>query len=135
MKRILILLAAALTIAACHPETGFDKTQIADATVRMSVKKSEVFSYDELKCQMSYNKSLKQFRAGTDNMSDYFVVKMSAVPTRSGQTLSADVEWTTSTSINTLLSVPFEVVQMDSDNNAWLWSARQDISVVIRILQ
>lgn len=135
MKRILIMMTVAMALVACHKENGFDKTQITDSTVRMCVGKSEVFRYDGLKCQMSYNKSLRQFRAGTDTMSDYFVMKMSAVPVSAGQTLTADVEWTTSTRINTLSGVTFEVVQVDSDSNAWLWSARQEMSVVIRILQ
>lgn len=135
MKRILIIMAAALLTVACHKDTGFDKTQIADATVRMSVKKNEVFRYDEYKSQMSYNKSLKQFRAGDDKMSEYFLIQMSAVPVRAGQTFTADLEWTTSSGVSSLSSVPFEVVQMGADNTAWLWSARQDISMVVEILQ
>lgn len=131
----MIMLAAAIMAVACNKDNGFDKEQIVDATVRMSVKKSEVFRYDDLKCQMAYNKALRQFRAGTDNMSDYFQMKMSAVPVKAGQALNADLEWTTSTSINNLASVPFEVIQVDADNNAWLWSARQEISVVIKVLQ
>lgn len=135
MKKLLIIIAAVMMAVACQKETGFDKTQITDSTVRLLVSKSEVFRYDELQCQMAYNKSLKQFRAGTDNMSDYFIVKMSAVPTKAGQSLTADMEWTTSSSINNLSAVPFEVVQMDADNNAWLWSSKQDISLVLKILQ
>lgn len=135
MKRLITMISVAMMAVACHKDTGFDKAEMLDSTVRMCVKRSEVFRYDDLKCQMAFNKSLKQFRAGTDNMSDYFLMKMSAVPAKAGQTLSADMEWTTSSNINNLSAVQFEVIQMDSDNNAWLWSARQDISVVVKILQ
>ena len=135
MKRLLIIIAAAMALAACHKISGFDKAQIADSTVRICVKKSEAFRYDALKCQMSFNKSLRLFRAGTDTMSDYFIIKMSAVPQSAGQIITADLEWTTPTGVNSQSGVSFEVVQVDSDNNAWLWSARQEISVVMKVLQ
>lgn len=135
MKRLLIIISAAMMLAACHKDSGFDKAQIADPTPRLCVKKKEAFRYDGLKCQMSFNKSLRQFRAGTDTMSDYFIVKMSAVPQSAGQIITADLEWTTPTGVNSQSGVSFEVVQVDSGNNAWLWSSRQDLSVVIKVLQ
>ena len=109
--------------------------RLADSTVSLSVGPTDVFVYKDLTCQMVWNSTLKQFRAGTDNMSDYFQIKLSDIPSSSGQTLTGDVSWTTSSSVNSLSDLPFEVIQVDSDGNAWLWCRKQRMAMVIRMLR
>ena len=136
-RRLLAILLVIVTVmpVGCNRKGSYDKALLLDNTVCLMVKKSTVFSYDPLTCQMAYNKSTRQFRAGTDTMSDYFTVRLSSVPSSSGQTVTGDVTWTTSSSVSSLSGVTFEVEQVDSDGNVWLWSSRQEIAAVVKILR
>lgn len=128
-------MTAALLLAACTPNNGFDKTRLADPTVSLSVRHSDVFVYDDIKCQMVYDQKTRSFTAGTDTMSDYFTLTLSSVPTSSGQTVTGDISWTTDSSVSSHAGLTFEVVQVDMNGTAWLWNARQEIAVVISVLR
>ena len=131
----MVVIIAALALVSCHKGNGYDKARLADGTVSLSVGGATAFVYNPLTCQMAWNGATRQFRAGTDNMSDYFVVKLSSVPSASGQTMTGDLTWTTSSSVSSLSALPLEVMQVDGEGTVWLWSQKQKAAIVMKVLR
>lgn len=132
-RRTLVLLAAAvLLFAACNPEREMNAFSTGE-DVRLVVGNAEQFVYDPAFCQMAYNRDKGQFRAHTDNTSDFFIANMSATPVSLGQSITADITWTTSDDIVSRKNLTLEVIRLEGDK-VWLWSKSGHIGLTIRIL-
>ena len=92
-----------------------------------------VFSYDPSTCQISYNPTLRQFRVMNDNMSGYYMVTCSDLPSAPGQKLTATVRWSTGTSVQTLSDIQLKVEKVEGDQ-IWLWSSRRRLAVSVRVI-
>ena len=92
------------------------------------------FVYDPLNCQLAFSRDRKEFRAHTDNMSDFFVATLSDIPVAGGQRILADLVWTTSREVLTRKNLTLEVVRIEGDQ-FWLWSNSGRIGLCIRILE
>ena len=95
---------------------------------------SIAFSYEPNTCQLAFSRDLREFRAYTDTMSDFFVASFSQVPAELGQRLTADLVWTTERDVLTRKNLTLEVVRLEGDM-VWLWSASGRIGLVVRILE
>ena len=137
MRKILpIILCFLLSLAflsGCNRD-GFSKSELESPDVRLSVKGSEVFGYVAGSSQMALNRGRKEFRAGTDTMSDYFLLRMSELPRETGQALTGTLQWTTSDDIVNRSGLSFKVERIADDGTVWLWCASQKITVVMRLL-
>lgn len=126
---ILALVLAAL--AGCRTET-LSEEFIEDRTPRMEIKGYTTFLYDPLKCQIGFNQDKCEFRVHTDNMSDFFIVRLSEMPSSENQILDGTAQWTTGDDLHNK-KTSFSVLKMDGDR-IWLWSAESSIAVVVQIL-
>lgn len=126
---ILTLVLAAL--AGCRTET-LSEEFIEDRTPRMEIKGYTTFLYDPLKCQIGFNQDKCEFRVHTDNMSDFFIVRLSEMPSSENQILDGTAQWTTGDDLHNK-KTSFSVLKMDGDR-IWLWSAESSIAVVVQIL-
>lgn len=126
---ILALVLAALT--GCRTET-LSEEFIEDRTPRMEIKGYTTFLYDPLKCQIGFNQDKCEFRVHTDNMSDFFIVRLSEMPSSENQILDGTAQWTTGDDLHNK-KTSFSVLKMDGDR-IWLWSAESSIAVVVQIL-
>lgn len=126
---ILALVLAALT--GCRTET-LSEEFIEDKTPRMEIKGYTTFLYDPLKCQIGFNQDKCEFRVHTDNMSDFFIVRLSEMPSSENQILDGTAQWTTGDDLHNK-KTSFSVLKMDGDR-IWLWSAESSIAVVVQIL-
>lgn len=126
---ILALVLAALT--GCRTET-LSEEFIEDRTPRMEIKGYTTFLYDPLKCQIGFNQDKCEFRVHTDNMSDFFIVRLSEMPSSENQVLDGTAQWTTGDDLHNK-KTSFSVLKMDGDR-IWLWSAESSIAVVVQIL-
>jgi len=137
MKHPAIILSFILSIClflSCNKDDGaYDKQFLKDDTIRMEVSHSDVLRYDPMLCQESYNRIKNSFCVGNDTMSDFFSVKLSELPSESGQMITGSLMWTTSSSIRKEDSVALEVVKLEGDR-VWLWSSSAVIGVVVRFL-
>ena len=88
--RIICALCLVLAAAGCNRD-GFNKSDLEITDVCLRVKGEEVFAYIPYATQMSLNRGRKEFRAGTDTMSDYFLLKMSELPREHGQVFTGEV--------------------------------------------
>lgn len=126
---ILALVLAALT--GCRTET-LSEEFIEDRTPRMEIKGYTTFLYDPLKCQIGFNQDKCEFRVHTDNMSDFFIVRLSEMPSSENQILDGTAQWTTGDDLHNK-KTSFSVLKMDGDR-IWLWSAESSIAAVVQIL-
>ena len=102
--------------------------------IRLMVGGSIPFTYEPNTCQLSFSRDRKEFRAHTDNMSDFYAVRFTELPTIQGQTVTADLTWTTERDVLTRKNLTLEVVRIEGDQ-FWLWSNSGRIGLCIRILE
>lgn len=131
---IMGLIAVALLSVSCDKGDGFDKDELKSSEVCLKVKETAAFIYQPSTCQMAFNRGRREFRAGLDNMSDYFSITMSEIPADAGQMLTASLTWTTHDDVRSLQSQPFKVEEISDDGTVWLWCARHKTLAVIKIL-
>jgi len=128
-----IFLLCVLVLAGCQDErqrAAFCENE----GVRLLVGGSIVFNYEPNTCQLAFSRDLREFRAFTDSMSDFFVAEFSQVPATEGQRLSANLIWTTEREVLTRKNLTLEVVRLEGDM-VWLWSNAGRIGLVVRILE
>lgn len=133
LLRILLVLSALLLLAGCQDErqrAAFCENE----GVRLLVGGSIAFSFEPNSCQLAFSRDLREFRAYTDTMSDFFVATFSQVPSQLEQRLTADLVWTTEREVLTRKNLTLEVVRLEGDM-VWLWSASGRIGLVVRILE
>ena len=131
--RILLLVSALLLLAGCQDER--QRAAFCEIEgVRLLVGGSIAFSYEPNSCQLAFSRDLREFRAYTDTMSDFFVATFSAVPSVPEQRLTADLVWTTEREVLKRKNLTLEVVRLEGDM-VWLWSASGRIGLVMRILE
>ena len=102
--------------------------------IRLMVGGSIPFTFEPNTCQLSFSRDRKEFRAHTDNMSDFYAVRFTELPTIQGQTVTADLTWTTERDVLTRKNLTLEVVRIEGDQ-FWLWSNSGRIGLCIRILE
>lgn len=133
IQLLLLLLLSAPVFPACNRD-GFDKSDFDISEACLKVRGSVVFAYTPGSSQMALNRGRKEFRAGTDTMSDYFLLRMSELPRETGQALTGTLQWTTSDDIVNRSGLSFKVERIADDGTVWLWCASQKITVVMRLL-
>lgn len=130
-SRLLLISALALTLCSCQQNT-FTPEFLEDDTIRMEVGKNAVFTYDPTTCQYAYNTGRCEFRAHTDNVSNYFIVKLDHRPAAENEEVTATyLEWIERRGTDKVKkNVTLQVVKLEGDN-IWLWSSRENIRLSI----
>ena len=132
MKKALIILSACLLLCSCVDDR-FIEPFVQKNVVTMEQEGNPVFRYDPLTCQLSFNRDRCEFRASTDNMSDYFVLVLDEIPSEKEQKVTGTLTWTTPTDIYMKKNATFEAVRLEGDM-IWLWSHSGHIGLVVRML-
>jgi hypothetical protein len=96
-------------------------------------KGKTLFTYNPNTCQLSFNRGKRQFRVQTDDMQDFYMLTLSAMPTSEGQELTGTLMWTTRDEVNAIKNVAFSVKKVEGDK-IWLWTRNGKIGVVVRVL-
>lgn len=132
MKHWAVIFAVVLaTFAGCKSE-NLSEEFVLDRTPRMEIKGYTTFLYDPLTCQVGFNQENCEFRVHTDNMSDFFIVRLNEMPSGENQIIEGTAQWTTGDDLHNK-KTRFSVVKMDGDR-IWLWSAESRIAVVVQAL-
>ena len=133
VRILLPLLLLVMTISCCREKDNTDPAFLASEDLGLTIAGKALFSFDPLTCQASFNRGRRQFRLSTDTMSDYVVATLSEVPSEKGQTVSADLRWTTERDIRTKKVSAFKVVKIES-GKVWLWNKGEKIGLCLKIL-
>ena len=134
MRKLLIVFAVALAAAACGKKVEMDPVLYESDEISLMVKGKKVFSYTEGTMQLSTNPVLGQFRAGNDDMTQFFVLSYGTRPREKGQELKGDVEWTSGNSVKKTTGLTFKVEKLDANTGlVWLWCASDKTGAVIKL--
>jgi len=136
MRRIKTIIAGLVLLCAlpaCIQEGTYTPEFLTDNTLRMAVGKTDVITFNPLNCQYAFNTDKLEFRLHTDNMSDYFIVRLQAEPTKEDQIITAGLlRWTSPTGADEVRkNIALQVVKMD-DDVVWLWYSRESIKMTVR---
>jgi hypothetical protein len=132
MKKIFPLLAMLLIVCACNDDKFIEPFVNSDE-LRLVQKGKTLFTYNPNTCQISFNREKRQFRVQTDDMQDFYMLTLSAMPTSEGQELTGTLMWTTRDEVNAIKNVAFSVKKVEGDK-IWLWTRNGKIGVVVRVL-
>ena len=136
MRKLLyiILLTTLSVLTACEKKVEMDPELYNSDQVSLMFKGKKVFTFTEGTMQLGYNRSLRQFRAGNDDMSSYFVITCSELPTTVGQEIRGEIKWTSGSSVKTASGITFKVEKYEDTGLVWLWCAADKTGAVIKIL-
>lgn len=133
MRKLAALVLAAVLLCGCDDSRRINAF-VENNDIRLQVGSTVNFRYDPLECQLAFSRDRREFRAQTDNTSDYYSIVFSEIPSQHGQHVSADLTWTTPMDILTRDNLSLEVVRIEGDM-VWLWSSSGRIGVSIKLLE
>ena len=133
MRRLAAFLAIAVLLCGCN-DTRKRNAFVENNDIRLQIGSTIQFRYDPLTCQLAFSRDRREFRAQTDNTSDYYSIVLSEIPANIGQRVSGDLTWTTETDILTRDDLDLEVLRIEGDQ-VWLWSSSGRTGVMIKLLE
>ena len=130
---IAALLALLVLPVGCEPQTVYTPEFLTDSTLRMEVGKQEILTYNPITCQTALNLHRCEFRMHTDNMSEYFIIRFSSMPSEEGESVTVEsLVWTNPSGTDqTRKNITLEVVKLEGDI-AWLWNSRESSRMTVR---
>ena len=126
-------LSCCLLLCSCEGSKA-DPEFITTTDCNLRVNGNVVFTFDPLTCQVAFNREKCEFRANTDNMSDYYCVTLRSVPTAEDQKVKGSITWTSKSDLVTRKDLSFVVKKVDRAGRMWLWCRKERIGVVIQAL-
>ena len=132
-KYLYIIALIPLLLARCKEKVDMDLDMYNSEQVSLMVKGKKVFTYTEGTGQLGYNRSLRQFRAGNDDMTSFFVLTLDELPRQEGQEIRGGVQWTSGSSVKST-NLTFKVEKYDGTGLVWLWNATDKTGAVVKIL-
>ena len=88
--RIFTLMLICIAASSCQG-SKVDPEFVGTNTTGLTVKGQKVFVFDSMNCQTSFKRESCEYRSFTDNMSDYYCVKLDYVPTEHGQKVKGEL--------------------------------------------
>lgn len=132
-KRIIYIMAIMLAATACIDNT-LDQVLLVREDISLSIREQVLMSFDENTCQLGYNSARNEYRVYDENLANWYILRCSAQPTSEGQTVKADLEYTTEKDVKSLTNLEFSVEKTSSDGLVWLWNKERKIGIVIKNL-
>lgn len=127
---VLIALACA---CGCN-QYDIDEILISRDEVSLTVKGEPVFLFEPDNCQVAYNNERNEYRAMTDDMSDYFVLKAHEKLSHIAQEFTADLTYTLPNRVKKESGLVFTIEKISNDDGlVWLWCADKSIGLVVRV--
>ena len=134
MRKYLFIIALVLLFTGCKKKVEMDLDMYNSTQVSLMVKGKRVFTFDDGTCQLGYNRTLRQFRAGNDDMTSYFVLTCYDTPRTQGQEIKADLLWTSGSSVKSANGLVYKVEKYDDTGLVWLWNSADKTGAVVKIL-
>ena len=106
-----------------------------ESGIGLTIKGKSVFQYDSADCQLGFNESRNEFWVTDDNMANYFILKCKKFPSE-GDSVTADITYTTDNDIVSRKGVVFQVLGYDSETEKIsLWNQSRKIGVIVKIIR
>lgn len=125
-----------LAFVCCCCNNEYDPYYLNDDIVSIVADSKTVFKYDELTCQLSYDRTECKFAAFKDDMSSFFILTLGSAPKSDNQSIGhCSLKYTTSNDVVSLDDLTFSVEKRDfSKGLLWLWCSEKKIFIVTRML-
>ena len=134
MRKYLYIIALSILVGTgCKEKVDMDLDMYNSEQVSLMVKGKKVFTYTEGTGQLAYNRTLRQFRAGNDDMTSFFVLTLDELPRQEGQEIRGGVQWTSGSSVKST-NLTFKVEKYDGTGLVWLWNAADKTGAIVKIL-
>lgn len=133
VNRILTLMLVCIAAASCQG-SKVDPEFVGTNTTGLTVKGQKIFVFDSMNCQTSFKRESCEYRSFTDNMSDYYCVRLEYVPTQEGQKVKGELKWTSKSEILSKKGLSFTVEKTDRSGRLWLWCRKESIGVLVQTL-
>lgn len=133
MKDKIFLLAIFIVTAVCCTPTNVDEIIAENQEVGITVNGKTYITYTAEGWQMAHNPTTNEYSVFNDDVTDYYVVRCNERPSSEGQSVTADVEYTTANNIVKITGITLEVKKVDKDK-VWLYNVKRNILVVIKDL-
>lgn len=132
---MLLISLAAVLLPGCNTNS-IDIEQFKSINVPgLIVKGRMVSAYDENTWQTGYNPSHNEFTVFDDNFSNFVIISCSALPVK-GETIKADIRYTTVDNIKHMKNVHFQVTDMDENSSLiWLYSQKNDVCAIVKMVR
>lgn len=139
MKNILVYIIgmiALICICGCDKRQEMLTAIMEADQVTLNVRGTIVFSYDETTCQLAYNTERNEYRAMTDDMSSWFVLKTQTRMTTLDQEFVADLVYKMSKDKDekSEKNRTFRIIKIDNSSGlVWLNCSSRNINMVVRV--
>ena len=132
MRKLVMLVIIASIATGCRWD--IDEILLQKEDISLTIKGADLFVYVPLTCQISFSSPDNVYRMYDDKLADWVTVKCSERPDTEGQSITADISWTASSSTKTERGLRFTVQKTSADGKVWLWNKSQKIGIVIKNL-
>jgi hypothetical protein len=134
VSKVVMVLLAMLLSAGCV-KYDINEILVSREDLSLTWKGVDQMDYDPLTWQAGCNVRRYEYRVHDDSMANYFAVRCSERPVAEGQNITADVEWTMTSSIKRYEGIKFSVMKLAPDGRIWLWSRTQQIGIVMKEIE
>ena len=136
MKKAVLYICSLLTlicVCSCNPY-DVEEILLTRDDVSLTIKGNPIFVYYSDNCQVAYNSEKNEYRAMTDDMTKYFVLKANQTLSDIGQEFSADLTYTTDRKEKVEKNLTFKIEKISNVQGlVWLWCSSRNIGLVIRV--
>ena len=133
MKKIFSILPilSVLLLASCTNKELQDEFTNTDNEIGLTCRGESLFEYNEAECQLGYKESSHEFRVSDDTMTDYFILRLDAIPSVGSETTGTLI-YTTEDNVVTKSAMKFKLVKTGSGDMYWFWNKKNAIGAVVR---
>ena len=138
MRNYIPVIVLILFLTGCREkektEMDMDPDIFNGSQVSLMVKGKRVFTFDEGTGQLGYNGTLRQFRAGNDDMTSFFVLTCGELPRTEGQEVRVTLQWTSGSAVKTSTGLNLKVMKYDNTGLVWLWNSADKTGAVVKTI-
>jgi len=132
MRKLIFIVTTAVLLSSCSAEPDFSLSE--SATPRIERDSKALLEYDENFHQMAFDNAKNEFRITTDNMTDFLVVDLDALPTTAPSSVKAlSIQWSSAGGIISKTNLKMDVIKIEG-NKIWLWNASEKIGLCLSTL-
>lgn len=135
MKHIYIIsIAVFMTFLSSCDRFQPEDILLPKSEISLTIKGEDQIRYDQESWQLGHNAERNEFRAVSDKLTDWMILRCNAAPSTVGQSVKAYLEYTTSDDTKKLNDMTFTVEKTSPDGLIWLWNDDKKIGIVIKSL-
>ncbi len=130
VRRLLYIAVAVLALTSCRHD--IEEILLERSDISLTVKGDLLVSFNENTCQLGYNSGRNEYRVYDEKFANWFILRCHIKPTSEGQTIKADLEYTTTRDTKKLNNLEFSVEKTSSEGLIWLWNKDKQIGIVLK---